>query len=420
MNTRENRLSVLRLNSFMSQAPRPMLDEISYYAREETFAAHDFIFAKGDQAADFYILIDGRVGHPEVRLNDDNLSITQETATAGQLFGYAAAVQGAARVISARCETETKVLAIDGGRFQETCQRNGAAGEALIRELARIYASYEFRTTGQSGWISIRNASKVYSPGPNAVVALDNCSIEIRPGEFCAIVGPSGCGKSTLLNAIAGFDELSDGVVYLDGEWINRPGSAPKPGPDRIVVFQNGALFPWATIRENLIRGPLLRGVEDEASVTKRAEALLARVGLSDVMDLYPGMISSGMCRRVEIIRAILNNPRVVLLDEPFRGLDALAKTVTQNALLELYDMSKKTVLFITHDLEEAIYLADRVLVMSSRPGRIKQTIFVDLPRPRDIKMLGTPEFLRRKEEAIEAVHEEAVKAFTAGEREFA
>ncbi|MGA0532571.1 ATP-binding cassette domain-containing protein [Hansschlegelia sp. KR7-227] len=420
MTTRENRLSVLRLNSFMSQAPRPMLDEISFYAREETFAPHDFIFAKGDQAADFYILMDGRVGHPEVRLNDHNLSITQETATPGQLFGYAAAVQGAARVISARCETETKVLAIDGRRFQETCQRNGPQGEALVRELARIYASYEFKTTGQSGWISIRNASKVYSPGPNSVVALDNCSIEIRPGEFCAIVGPSGCGKSTLLNAIAGFDELSDGVVYLDGEWINRPGSAPKPGPDRIVVFQNGALFPWATIRENLIRGPLLRGVENEASVTKRAETLLARVGLSDVMDLYPGMISSGMCRRVEIIRAILNNPRVILLDEPFRGLDALSKAVTQNALLELYDMSKKTVLFITHDLEEAIYLADRVLVMSSRPGRIKQTIFVDLPRPRDIKMLGTPEFLRRKEEAIEAVHEEAVKAFTAGEREFA
>lgn len=419
MDTRDERSTILRVNSFLGRAPRPMLDEVAEYARRESYKAHDFMFAKGDEARDFYVLIDGRVGHPEVRKIDRELSVAQDVSIPGQLFGFAAAVQGALRLISARCEIDTQVLAIDGARFQETCSRFGLVGEDTLRELARVYAGYEFRTVGQNGWISIRNASKVYSPGANPTVAVDNCSIEIRPGEFCAIVGPSGCGKSTLMNAIAGFDVLSDGVVYLDGEWINRPGSEPRPGPDRIVVFQNGALFPWATIRENLVRGPLVRG-EERKTVTRRAEELLARVGLSDTMELYPGAISSGMCRRIEIIRAILNNPRVILLDEPFRGLDALAKTVTQNALLELYDLSRKTILFITHDLEEAIYLADRVLVMSSRPGRIKQTIFVDLPRPRHIKMLGTPEFLRMKEEAIEAVHEEAVKAFTAGEREFA
>ena len=126
------------------------------------------------------------------------------------------------------------------------------------------------------------------------------------------------------------------------------------------------------------------------------------------------------MCRRVEIIRAVLNDPKVILLDEPFRGLDALTKTVTQNSLLELYDMTPKTILFITHDLEEAIYLADRVLVMTSRPGRIKQTIQVNLPRPRTTKLVTSPEFIRLKEEAIEAVHEEAVRAFAAGEKEFA
>jgi NitT/TauT family transport system ATP-binding protein len=251
-------------------------------------------------------------------------------------------------------------------------------------------------------------------------VAVDDCSIEIRPGEFCAIVGPSGCGKSTLLNAIAGFDSLTSGIIYLDGECINRPGARPQPGPDRIVVFQNGALFPWATIRENLIRGPVVQNRMSEAEALKGARALLEKVGLAGIEDLYPGAISSGMCRRVEIIRALLNDPRVMLLDEPFRGLDALTKTVTQNALLELYDLAMKTVLFITHDLEEAIYLADRVLVMTTRPGRIKQTIVVDLPRPRTVAMLTSPEFLRLKEEAIDAVHEEASKAFLAGERELA
>ena len=147
---------------------------------------------------------------------------------------------------------------------------------------------------------------------------------------------------------------------------------------------------------------------------------MLARVGLTDIMDLYPEGISSGMCRRVEIIRALMSDPKVLLLDEPFRGIDALTKIVTQNALLELYDMSQKTVLFITHDLEEAIYLADRVLVMTTRPGRVKQSMFVNLPRPRRLEMLASPELLRLKDEAVEAVHEEAVKAFAAGEREFA
>ncbi len=288
------------------------------------------------------------------------------------------------------------------------------------RALTRTFAAHERGVAARSGWVSLRNVGKVYDPLGKSVVAVDDCSIEIRPGEFCAIVGPSGCGKSTLLNAIAGFDSLTSGGIELDGEWINRPGMSPRPGPDRIVVFQNGALFPWATIRENLVRGPIVQRRMNEKTALEKAREMLTRVGLADIEDLYPGAISSGMCRRVEIIRALVNDPKVILLDEPFRGLDALTKTVTHNALLELYDLSAKTVLFITHDLEEAIFLADRVLVMTTRPGRIKQTIAVDLPRPRTMDLLTAPEFLRLKEEAIEAVHEEAVKAFAAGERELA
>lgn len=420
MLTKDERLTRLKLNSFLSRAPANLLSELAEHAHERLFQANEFVFAKDDIAEDFYVLLDGRIRHPEVQNTDESLSVAQEVSTPGQIFGFAAAVQGARRLISALCERETRVLAINGDMFQEACLRHGVPGQTLVHELARVYAGYEHRVTGFSGWISIRNASKVYDPTNNPVVAVENCSVEIRPGEFCAIVGPSGCGKSTLLNAIAGFDALTDGVIYLDGKWINRPGFRPKPGPDRIVVFQNGGLFPWATIKENMIRGPLVQNRADRRTITEQAQNLLARVGLADVMDLYPGAISSGMCRRVEIVRALLNEPRVLLLDEPFRGLDALTKTVTHNALLELYDLTRKTVLFITHDLEEAIYLADRVLVMTSRPGRFKQTIHVDLPRPRTTKMLTSPELLRLKEEAIEAVHEEAVKAFAAGERELA
>lgn len=420
MLTQHDKLTILQLNSFIGQAPVALLEQIAALAQERTYEAHEFIYAKGDIATDFYALIEGRIGHPEVRRTDEGLLVTDEVGTPGQLFGFAAAVQGAPRVISARSEIRTRVLAIEGRRFRESCASQGGIGESLLQDLTRVYAGYEHRVSQRNGWISIRNATKTYGTPGRETVAVENCSLEIRPGEFCAIVGPSGCGKSTLLNAIAGFDGLSDGVIYLDGEWINRRGSIPKPGPDRIVVFQNGALFPWATIRENLIRGPLAQRRSDAETVTTRAERMLARVGLTDIMDLYPGRISSGMCRRVEIVRALLNEPRVILLDEPFRGLDALTKIVTQNALLELFDISPKTVLFITHDLEEAIYLADRVLVMTTRPGRVKQSIHVDLPRPRTLKMLASPELLRLKETAIQAVHDEAVKAFAAGERELA
>ena len=417
----QQKVDILKQSSFLGRMPEAMLTEVAATAGEKQFERGHFIFSKNDVADNFYLLVDGKVSHPEVQAAQTDLSVVLDVAAPGQLFGFAALVQGMpTRVISARCERVTTVLAIEGRWFQALALRHGKSGQDLLLDLTRAYVGHERSVMNRDGWLSIRNASKVYDTSGGSLVAVDNCSIEIRPGEFCAIVGPSGCGKSTLLNAIAGFDSLTDGIIYLDGEWINRRGAKPKPGPDRIVVFQNGALFPWATIRENLIRGPVVQHRMTEADALRRASDMLARVGLAGIEDLYPGSISSGMCRRVEIIRALLNNPRVMLLDEPFRGLDALTKTVTQNALLELYDLTPRTVLFITHDLEEAIYLADRVLVMTTRPGRIKQTIAVELPRPRTTKMLTSPEFLRLKEEAIEAVHEEAVKAFAAGERELA
>ncbi|GAC1411473.1 MAG: hypothetical protein NVSMB6_12760 [Burkholderiaceae bacterium] len=420
MLTLEEEITLLRLNSFMSGAPAALLAEVAHQAVEEVHPKGAFIYARRDRADKFYILVHGQVGHPEVQAAEEQYSIAPHASVPGQLFGFAAIVQGLPqRIITAHCEKPTTVIAIDGPWFQALCKAHGHDGLELLHTLARAYVGHEHRVGGRAGWISIRNVGKVYDPYGKAVVAVEDCSIEIRPGEFVAIVGPSGCGKSTLLNGIAGFDSITSGVIYLDGEVVNRPGAKPKPGPDRMVVFQNNALFPWATIMENLVCGPVAQARMSRAVALENARALLAKVGLSGIEDLYPGAVSGGMGRRVEIIRALMNDPRVILLDEPFRGVDALTKSVTHNALLELYDLSHKTVMFITHDLEEAIYLADRVLVMASRPGHIKQTIQVDLPRPRKINILGSPEFLRLKQEAIEAVHEEAVKAFVSGEREF-
>ena len=270
------------------------------------------------------------------------------------------------------------------------------------------------------GELSIRNAGKIYDPEGIHVVAMEDVSLEIKANEFCVVVGPSGCGKTTLLNAIAGFDQLTGGEISMDGKLLASPGKKLLPGPDRMVVFQHGALFPWKTVMWNVTCGPLKQGRMNFAEVTEKARELLARVGLHGIEDKFPEGLSGGQKRRVEIIRALMNDPKVLLLDEPFRALDALTKSVVQEHLLELFDFSPKTIFFITHDLEEAIFLADRVAVMTTRPGMIKKIVAVDIPRPRDYRVLTSKRFLELKAELGEAIYQEARKAFEAGERELA
>lgn len=273
----------------------------------------------------------------------------------------------------------------------------------------------------RTGAISIRNVTKIYDPHGVNVKAVDDCSMEIAPGEVCMIVGPSGCGKTTLLNALAGFHSITEGEIRLDGELLCGPG---KPladmGADRIVVFQNGALFPWKTLAENVAYGPIVQGKMSKAQAMQAARDNLAEAGLASVADKYPGEVSSGMARRAEIVRALINHPKVLLLDEPYRAMDALTKSIMHESLLEMYDRTKVTIYFITHDLEEAIFLGDRVYVMTTRPCRVKKIIDVNLPRPRDYHILSSNEFRLLVEETSEAVHEEAIKAFQAGERELA
>jgi len=274
-------------------------------------------------------------------------------------------------------------------------------------------------TDATKGAIRIDDVVKVYDPDGAAVMAVDHCSLDIAAGEICMIVGPSGCGKTTLLNAIAGFHSISSGAIYMDGEMLCGPGKPiAEPGSDRIVVFQNGALFPWKTNLENVAFGPLMQGKLSKKEVYEKARAMMADAGLSGTEHNYPGEVSSGLRRRVEIVRALMNDPKVLLFDEPYRALDSLTKSVMHEALLDIYYRNKVTIFFITHDLEEAIFLGHKMVIMTTRPCKPKKILTIDIPHPRDYSVLTSRRFRELMEETSGAVHEEARKAFAAGEKE--
>jgi NitT/TauT family transport system ATP-binding protein len=269
------------------------------------------------------------------------------------------------------------------------------------------------------GAIEIREVVKTYDAGGESVLAVDHCSLSIPAGEICMIVGPSGCGKTTLLNAIAGFHSIDSGSITLDGRLLCGPGQPRAPiGSDRIVVFQNGALFPWKTNLDNIAFGPVVQNKLGKKDARDKARALMADAGLSGYEHKYPGELSSGLQRRVEIVRALINEPAVLLLDEPYRALDALSKSVMHEALLETYDRTGVTIFFITHDLEEAIFLGHRVVAMASRPCRPKRIFAVDIPHPRRYDVLTSPRFRELAAEISTIVDEEAVKSFVLGEKE--
>lgn len=272
----------------------------------------------------------------------------------------------------------------------------------------------------KEGNVVARHVSLVYDPLGVNVLAVADCSFEIEAGSFMAVVGPSGCGKTTLLNMLAGFETPTEGEILVDGTCIASPSLQLKPGPDRVVVFQHGALFPWRTVLENVCWGPIMQGTMSRREATDKGREILKIAGLQGCENEYPMNISSGMQRRVEIVRALVNEPKILLLDEPFRALDAMTKSVMHQHLLNLFDATGKTILFITHDLDEAILLADKVFVMTTRPGRLKQMIDVDLPRPRNVLTKVTDRFIELRNHALGAVHEEAQKAFERGEREMA
>ena len=227
-------------------------------------------------------------------------------------------------------------------------------------------------------------------PGNPPVEALKDIRLDIAAGEFVALLGPSGCGKSTLLNLVASFEPLSSGTLTMDGKPIL------EPGPDRGVVFQEAALFPWLSVWENVVFGPKAQKLKP-ADYEPRAERMLEIVGLKDFKHHLPIQLSGGMRQRVGIARVLTLGSKVLLMDEPFGALDAQTRLSMQELLLSVWDQIKPTVIFVTHDIDEALFLADTVHVMSARPGRIETTLKVDLPRPRTIDLTATQAFSEMK-----------------------
>lgn len=225
--------------------------------------------------------------------------------------------------------------------------------------------------------IDIRQVNKVFRTGEREVIALKEINLEIRQGEFVCLLGPSGCGKSTLLNAVAGFQPPSSGEIVIEGKKIL------KPGPDRGMVFQEYALFPWMTVAQNIAFGLEIQK-KDKAEVDLTVNQLLDLLHLTDFRDRFPKDLSGGMRQRVAIARVLALDSPIMLMDEPFGALDALTRRNLQDELLRIWEKLGKTILFVTHSIEESIYLADRIVVMTYRPGTVKRDQIVDMPRPRD------------------------------------
>ena len=254
----------------------------------------------------------------------------------------------------------------------------------------------------RQGAIDLKDVTLVFGSGNHAVVALENLSLHVEPGEFLAILGPSGCGKSSLISTIAGFQPPHAGTLLVDGAIVSRPGS------DRGVVFQQPTLFPWKSVRQNVDFGLRMRKVPRKER-TAILDEILHKVGLSEFISHYPTQLSGGMQQRVGLARVLVNQPRVMLMDEPFGSLDAQTRLQMQELLLEVWNEFRMTILFVTHDIDEAVFLGTRVAMLTRRPGRLKTIIDVDLPRPRKLDVLVSPEFMLLKRNCMALLREETV-----------
>lgn len=249
--------------------------------------------------------------------------------------------------------------------------------------------------------IDVRHLGKVFHRDDKAVVALRGFDLEVQDGEFVCLLGPSGCGKTTVLRIVAGLERTTSGRVFVHRKPVKGSGG------DRGMVFQEFALFPWRSVRKNIEFGLEMKGMS-EAERAKISSDLIDLVGLKGFEDAHPSELSGGMKQRVGIARALANNPEVLLMDEPFGALDAQTRNLMQKELLRIWSATKKTILFVTHSVDEAVFLADRIVVMTARPGKVREIIQVDLPRPRD--RTGA-DFIGVRGKVLEELDEEFEKA---------
>jgi len=279
------------------------------------------------------------------------------------------------------------------------------SGPRSIVKLALASSPASVEEARRQPAIQVSNLSIVFDTKRGQTIAVDRVSFDVAPGEFVCIAGPSGCGKSTVLNTIAGLEVPFEGDILVEGSPVY------SPRPDVGMVFQQPHLFPWKSVRRNIAHGPRMLG-KSRTEANAIADDLIAMVGLKRFADAYPNTLSGGMQQRVAIARALANQPRVLLMDEPFGALDAQTRAVMQDNLLELRDRIKATIVFVTHDIDEAIVLADRVLIMSAGPGRILREVAVKLPRPRSSSVMVEPTYLSLKKDCLDVIRAEGLRAF--------
>lgn len=267
----------------------------------------------------------------------------------------------------------------------------------------------EKTTASRSTDLVVKGVSKRFGYAPFYKEILKDCSLTLHNLELTVLIGPSGCGKSTLINLIAGYEKPDEGTIFFNGRPIQGPGA------DRLVVFQETALFPWMNTFNNVAYGPRVSRSMPRAEVSQEVMRLLKKVGLEEFRSKYPSQLSGGMQRRGELARLMINDPEMMILDEPFRGLDAMTRELMQEYFVKILEERSQTVLFVTSEIDEAIFLADRLLIMSNRPGRIIKEMRIELPRPRTKQMLQSEECFAYKRGALEVLHAEALKAFAGG-----
>ena len=260
--------------------------------------------------------------------------------------------------------------------------------------------------SSSSNLMEIRNVSKSFGEDWERETVVEDLNFDVKNNKLTAIVGPSGCGKSTVVNLLAGFEIPDSGQILSAGEPVTGPSK------DRLVVFQENALMPWLTTYQNVVFGPKLRGDMPEDDLKNLAEKIIETVGLKEFKEKFPLQLSGGMQRRAELARALINQPLVMIMDEPFRGLDAMTRQLMQEFYLRLCEEGGNTNVFVTSELEEAIILADYLVILSNRPATLREVIEIDLPRPRNLDMLSSTEACKFKRKAMEILHEEAMKSF--------
>jgi NitT/TauT family transport system ATP-binding protein len=260
-----------------------------------------------------------------------------------------------------------------------------------------LHAMFTPMNPASSPAVVIRDVSKSYMREERRLQVLTDCSFTIESNQFTVLLGPSGSGKTTLVRLIAGYERADTGEILCDGQPISRPGA------ERMVVFQETALFPWMTLLENVAYGPIQAGAKPAAAKASAAD-LLQKVGLAGFEQRYPSQLSGGMQRRAEVVRALINRPRLLLLDEPFRGLDHMTRGLMQEFLLRLFDQEKVTTFFVTSEVEEAVFLSDRIVVLSWVPGPVKAIVEVPLPRPRGFDLTVDQRYAAIKERVLDLV----------------